>query len=479
MATTPTTDLVPVQTTVAAPPLIPNPNVGVLNASQVYAPQNVLSAVTNPVIKPDYSDPFKLYSQFMESPELVNTRNEISTIQNDILGVNQTLRSSLQGFKDSPISMNAIRGASVAATDKAALPLAALSENLNAKTAFYNTQLSDANNKYQIAQQERAQLQSLISQTGGKAGIKWTDSFEKATKKAQKYIDKQNEEIEKKAKKEKLRDMYFELTGNVAKKGMSTNELTEAVSRAGASKKAIENELQQLQLQKAKLDLRSAGSGGATGQLGTIVSNAQTALLASRGTDGKVDPGVYASWRAQYAQKAGNVADFDAQFGGLLSGAEQTKLGVQFGTATERNAAAKVANAATAANEMASSALQAIYDLEKTSGQGRAVGLMGWMSNIPGSAGADYRAKADQVKALITLPELQNLRGLGAMSDREFATLSKAASALDYNMSTKAFNKELQTIKKTLEDVTGKISKNPEYYNSGEADIDSILNSLK
>lgn len=456
----------------------PAPTPGTVNASQVYSPNNVMAAAASPAPTPDFTDPFKLYDSFYNSPELLGTRNEINTIQNEILGLNQTLRSSLSGFKQSPLSMNAVRGAQAAATETAALPLEALSENLTAKTAFYNTQIQDATNRYQIAKEQRSNIEDLIKQTGGNAKIAYTDSYETAIKKAQKYIDTKNEEEEKKQRKTKMADMYFELTGKTADKKWSSKELEKKLSKAGASKKAIENELQQLQLQKARLDLSTAKAGTTTQKTGQLVSEAQTALLSSRGTDGKVDPNVYAKYRAAYAEKTGSTTGFDEQFSNLLSSTEQSNLGVKSNlTATERVAQQKVEQAAARSTEQAKSALAAIEDLSKASGQFGAVGTFNFLSGIPGTSAADYKAKVDQVKALITLPEMQNLRGLGAMSDRDLAIIQKAASALDTNMSRTAFNKELKTIQDTLSATVNKINANPQYYTSGESDLDNILSN--
>lgn len=75
------------------------------------------------------------------------------------------------------------------------------------------------------------------------------------------------------------------------------------------------------------------------------------------------------------------------------------------------------------------------------------------MDPMAGSAGADAKAALDRLLSLITLPELQNMRGLGAMSDREFATISKAASSLSTRMSDRAARAELARLRRAFEDM--------------------------
>lgn len=111
---------------------------------------------------------------------------------------------------------------------------------------------------------------------------------------------------------------------------------------------------------------------------------------------------------------------------------------------------------------LADNALDAITSLEKASGltaifgapaltQPGSWGRLVGMDPISGSASADAKAQLDRLLGLITLPELQNMRGLGAMSDREFATISKAATTLSTKMSDRAAAAELARLKKAFE----------------------------
>jgi murein DD-endopeptidase MepM/ murein hydrolase activator NlpD len=115
-------------------------------------------------------------------------------------------------------------------------------------------------------------------------------------------------------------------------------------------------------------------------------------------------------------------------------------------------------------------ALEAVNGLITDPGLSRAVGKSGIFNFIPGSKGADFQARLDRVKSLITLPQLEKLKGLGAMSDREFKTLSDAAAALNPKMSEAAFKTELERVQKALESTKVKLETNSffnEFENGG------------
>lgn len=95
--------------------------------------------------------------------------------------------------------------------------------------------------------------------------------------------------------------------------------------------------------------------------------------------------------------------------------------------------------------------------LEKSPGFAGAVGargpssLFGMLSEpLPGTNAAGYRSYIDSLKAQLTLPKLEFLRGLGQMSDREFKAMSASVTALNDRMSEVAFKKELGVIRANL-----------------------------
>ena len=90
-------------------------------------------------------------------------------------------------------------------------------------------------------------------------------------------------------------------------------------------------------------------------------------------------------------------------------------------------------------------------------GLGESVGV-GWEKTaipfvgpvIPGTDRANFVAELEAFKSQVFLPMVQNLRGMGALSDAEGKKLTAAVGALETNMDEKAFLASIDNIKKDL-----------------------------
>lgn len=101
--------------------------------------------------------------------------------------------------------------------------------------------------------------------------------------------------------------------------------------------------------------------------------------------------------------------------------------------------------------------------LDKHPGMSGAIGAKGPMSAfgymdkpIGGSDAAGYVSQVDRLKSLITIPQLKNMKGLGAMSDKEFSTMQASAAALSRDMPESDFRKELARIREVMASVLAK-----------------------
>jgi len=65
---------------------------------------------------------------------------------------------------------------------------------------------------------------------------------------------------------------------------------------------------------------------------------------------------------------------------------------------------------------------------------------------VAGTKRADFVAEVNRLKATLTLPALQQMRGFGALSDVEFNTVANSASSLTTDMSEQAFRVEMERI---------------------------------
>ena len=182
----------PTPTVVATPPP---------TASTVYSAPNIQNAVTTPTPAPDLSDPYGLYDQFLKTPEITTAQNQLAQTQQAINASQQGLRTTTRALEGQNVQAQGGTGASInligrqvgRARQLTGDELAGLGENLQGQQAYLSSLTADAQNRYGIAQQERAQLQDLIRQTGGKAGITYTDSYEQALTKSTKYEEQQQE----------------------------------------------------------------------------------------------------------------------------------------------------------------------------------------------------------------------------------------------------------------------------------------------
>lgn len=270
-------------------PTVINTAVPTPTATDVYSADNVQQAVTQPVTRPDLADPFGLYEQYMKAPEITEAQRNVAETQAAINASQQALRSTTRALENQNQGAMGTTGASVnligrqvgRARQLTGDELAGLGENLQAQTAYLNTLQTDAQNRYQIANQERAQLQDLIRATSGKAGIKYSDSYEDALQKADKYERKLQKEAEKKAEeakasayKDSLKAQLRAMGSNY--KGLSTNELERKLAKK--NKRALEEAKQRSEAEwnmKVAQFNKSMSGGGSSTPLKTSYTNTE------------------------------------------------------------------------------------------------------------------------------------------------------------------------------------------------------------
>ena len=109
------------------------------------------------------------------------------------------------------------------------------------------------------------------------------------------------------------------------------------------------------------------------------------------------------------------------------------------------------------ANALITQALDTIGKLKEMPGKSGAVGAKGPMSlfgyldkPMSGTNAGDYREILDTLKAQMALPKLEVMRGLGQMSNKEFDTVQKAATALSERLSEDRYGVELADLERGL-----------------------------
>jgi hypothetical protein len=89
--------------------------------------------------------------------------------------------------------------------------------------------------------------------------------------------------------------------------------------------------------------------------------------------------------------------------------------------------------------QQAQTTLRYIDELRNSDARGAGTGMSSMFNFIPGTSGRDYQARVDRLAGGAFLTAIDQLRGLGALSNSEGQTATRAVAALDVGQSEEAF----------------------------------------
>lgn len=231
-------------------------------ASQVFSPANVQQTMTAPAQAPNYADPFALRDYFYNTPDVVNARKSVQDLTNQLNAFDTGQNQQQNYLENQTVAMPVITGEQANQARLGAIQREAIARDLLAKQSFLDSATREADIKYGIAQEQRGQLQDLIRQTGGKAGISYADTYDQAVVKADSYLTKKAEDEAKQARKQAEKDLltnlYVQTFGTTPKKGMKTKDIQKKLGQSAKEKKAFQDKLDQLELQTKQTALASA-----------------------------------------------------------------------------------------------------------------------------------------------------------------------------------------------------------------------------
>ncbi|MDK4703901.1 hypothetical protein PH562_16745 [Rhizobium sp. CNPSo 4062] len=141
----------------------------------------------------------------------------------------------------------------------------------------------------------------------------------------------------------------------------------------------------------------------------------------------------------QYRDKFGNVVD--SQQKDIRGKAAQEVLGKQEGG---------MEAAAPADYQSAQNALDTIDAIRRDPNKGWGTGASSLFNSIPGTYGRDFQNKVDAAKSGAFLTAIQQMRGLGSLSDAEGQAATKAVNRLDTSTSEQEFNSALDDYEKIV-----------------------------
>ena len=103
--------------------------------------------------------------------------------------------------------------------------------------------------------------------------------------------------------------------------------------------------------------------------------------------------------------------------------------------------------------------IKTIDDIMAHPGFEAAVGAKGITSLLPGTPAQAVKAKIETLQSQTFLNEVEKMKGLGALTEREGAALSAAVGSLSTDMSEKDFKKTLNEIKNYFTDAQKRAAK--------------------
>jgi hypothetical protein len=161
------------------------------------------------------------------------------------------------------------------------------------------------------------------------------------------------------------------------------------------------------------------------------------------------------------AQNKRRLADFDAQIAAADSETKRgelvlarDKFALESGLKQQeagQGAQAQIDSAQMALDNIKS--LRAHPILKDTAGNsiagiGTMLGQM--MGNVPGTENKDFRGQLESLKSQVFLPAVQQVKGMGSLSNAEGEKLTASVAALDANMSPAAFKNALGVVEKYM-----------------------------
>lgn len=138
------------------------------------------------------------------------------------------------------------------------------------------------------------------------------------------------------------------------------------------------------------------------------------------------------------------------QMAAIAQGMQQQSLDIRQQAADEKKKAAEQQKLGVVASF--DSALDTLDTISKHPGKSAGVGFGGaQLSMIPGTNAAGFAAQLETFKAQTFLPQVQALKGMGALSDAEGKKLTAAVGALSQSMKQSEFDAQTAKIRRDLE----------------------------
>lgn len=245
---------------------------GFKSTGNPYSEDNVMAATTQPVQKPDFSDPLGMRTRIQEDLGIPGLKDEVTGAKEALSTFDtKTMEKGLE-VDQRLVSLSKLTGIKDAAIKQRAIGRISLAKELEAKADLLAASLGEATTRFDIQMGMRSDLQNLMLQAPG-AGITFTDSFENALDKIEKYRAKQEKEARKQAEKDAFDALYMQTFGTDRGK-LSRREARKKLEKKLKKEGEYEEEMKRLDLaiKKATLSGKNRGSAPKNSIQGEIMN---------------------------------------------------------------------------------------------------------------------------------------------------------------------------------------------------------------
>lgn len=211
------------------------------NAADVYSASNLTSALATPYTRPDLSDPYGLRTNIQNQLGIGGVQSNVNALMENLNKFDVSTKKQQSYLGNQQVAMPVITGQQAYAGQQSALTRESLTGELTAAQSYLQALQSEADQRLQVAQNERSQITSMILQAPG-AKIGYGDTVEQAAKKMQDFTEKTTKEASKTATQQAEVQLFANTLGYMPKGTKLTTKEKKLLHDAGVTDRNIKLE---------------------------------------------------------------------------------------------------------------------------------------------------------------------------------------------------------------------------------------------
>jgi len=208
------------------------------NAADVYSAANLTSALSTPYTRPDLSDPYGLRTNIQNQLGIGGVQSNVNALMENLNKFDVSTKKQQSYLGNQQVAMPVITGQQAYAGQQSALTRESLTGELTAAQSYLQALQSEADQRLQVAQNERSQITSMILQAPG-AKIGYGDTVEQAAKKMQDFTEKTTKEASKTATQQAEVQLFANTLGYMPKGTKLTTKEKKLLKAAGVTDRQL------------------------------------------------------------------------------------------------------------------------------------------------------------------------------------------------------------------------------------------------